>query len=317
MSGIADETNFQYPPALGDLINEAVSRLETELETATPVMAGQVIPWLHYLAGQAQPEDYFKHPLAFPSLLLPWWLEETLSDRRYFPLQADLIYSTLNGYYHIRLIDNLMDHQATVELNLLPVLNFFHTQFQMTYQRYFEPRHPFWDFFRQVWFHSAEVTMQDATLTGLDETEFRQIAAQKSSAAKIPLAATCYHYKRPDLIEPWSKLVDRFGCWHQFLNDLFDWHKDSTRQVPTYFLTEAERRRQESETLMDWVIREGFSWGIEKLELWMVELRQSARQLDSPPLLDYLDVREKMLLKQRDEVAAGLGNIAKILRAKK
>lgn len=304
---------FQYPPALESLIGEAVLRLKSEMETATPVMAGQVIPWLHGLAGEAQPEAYFKHPLAFPSLLLPWWLEESLGDQHDLPFQAELVYSTLNGYYHIRLIDNLMDHQATVELKLLPALNFFHTQFQMAYQRYFEPHHPFWDFFRQVWFHSAEVTMQDAALTGLDESQFRQIAAQKTSAAKIPLAAICYRYQRPDLIAPWSELVDLFGCWHQFLNDLFDWQKDSTRQIPTYFLTEAERRRRESETLTEWVIREGFSWGIETLGLWMVELRQSARHLESTALLDYLEVREKMLLNQQAEVAAGLRNIAKIL----
>ena len=66
MSGVADKISFQYPATLGSLISEAVSRLETELEAGAPVMAGQVIPWLHYLAGQAQPEDYFKHPLAFP-----------------------------------------------------------------------------------------------------------------------------------------------------------------------------------------------------------------------------------------------------------
>jgi hypothetical protein len=306
-----------YPLPLSDSITEALARLKREMAAAAPVMAEQVSAWQAHLAGKAQPEAYFKHPLAFPSLLLPWWLEESLNRPPDLPFQAELVYSTINGYYYIRLIDNLMDHQATVELSLLPALNFFHTQFQMAYQRYFEFHHPFWSFFSQVWFHSAEVTMQDAGLTELDELQFKQIAAQKICAAKIPLAAACYRHDRPDLIEAWSHLVDLLGCWHQFLNDLFDWHKDSSHQAPTYFLSEAERHRQVAEPVAGWVIREGFSWGIAKLERWMVELKELAADLHSPGLQGYLAIRQEMLLKQQADVAAGLASLGKILRLEK
>lgn len=306
-----------YPLPLSDSVTEAIARLKREMAAAAPIMAGQVSAWQAGLAGQAQPDAYFKHPLAFPSLLLPWWLEESLGRPPDLPFQAELVYSTINGYYYIRLIDNLMDHQATVELSLLPALNFFHTQFQLAYQRYFEPDHPFWSFFSQVWFHSAEVTMQDAAMAEVDETQFKQIAAQKICAAKIPLAATCYRHGRPDLIENWSRLVDLLGCWHQFLNDLFDWHKDSAQRAPTYFLSEAERRRDEAETAAGWVIREGFSWGIEKLGHWMVELEGLAGGLDSPGLQAYLATRQAMLLKQQADVAAGFEKLGKILKLEK
>jgi hypothetical protein len=86
-----------------------------------------------------------------------------------------------------------------------------------------------------------------------------------------------------------------------------------THQTPTYFLAEAQRRRREAETVTGWVVREGFFWGIERLEHWMVELKQLALELHSPELGDYLEVREKLLLKQQAEVAAGLENLAQIL----
>jgi hypothetical protein len=280
---------------------------------AAPVMAHHVSRWMQYLSGTTQPENYFKHPQAFPSLLLPWWLEKSISDQTDLPFQATLVYSTINGYYAIRLIDNLMDDQATVELNLLPALNFFQTQFQAAYYPYFGADHPFWNAFNAIWFHSAEVTLQDATLTDLDACQFEQISAQKVCAAKIPLVAVCYQRQRPDLIEPWSRLVDLLGCWHQLINDLFGWHRDYACQIHTYFLAEAERRREADEPVAGWVAREGFDWAIGKSHGWMSALKALAGQLHSSELLTYLETREAMLIRQTQEVAAGLETISKIV----
>jgi hypothetical protein len=279
---------------------------------AAPVMAQHISGWLHFLSGSTQPENYFKHPRAFPSLLLPWWLEKSLVVSHDLIFQAEVAYSTINGYYAIRLADNLMDGHATVELKLLPALNFFQTQFQAVYYHYFSADHPFWNFFKTTWFHSAEVTFRDAMLTNLDEFQFEQVAAQKTCAAKIPLAAVCYRYHRPDLIEPWSGWVDLFGCWHQLLNDCFGWHRDFACQTPTYFLAEAERRRMLNEPVAGWVAREGFAWAIEKSQGWMSALRARAAQLRSPELLTYLAGRETMLQKQVEEVSAGLDAIGKL-----
>jgi hypothetical protein len=158
--------------------------------------------------------------------------------------------------------------------------------------------------------------MKDAGLTEIDEAEFKQVAAQKISAVKIPVIAVCYRYNRPDLIAPWFRLVDRLGCWHQFLNDLLSWHRDHTRQTCTYFLSEAERRRVDDEPLVSWVAREGFDWAIDKLEIWMVAMRASAAELDSPELEQYLDVREQMLQTQQVEISNGLRNLQKLLELK-
>jgi len=302
-----------YDSQLSHIITASMSRLSAEMAQAAPFMAQQVEQWMQRLSGAAQPEDYFKHPQAFPSLLLPWWLEKTVDDSQDISFQTELVYSTINGYYYIRLIDNLMDGHASVELDLLPALGFFHTQFQSAYHRYFDHDHPFWDFFTTTWFHSAEAAMKDASLTDIDEAQFGKIAAQKVCAAKIPLAAVCYTYNRPDLIKPWSQFVDLFGCWHQWLNDLFDWHKDMSQDTHTYFLCEAERRRNDGETIAGWVAREGFAWAIEKSQEWMSALKILAAQLQSTELAAYLDTREAMLMKQKEEVVQGLHNLAKIM----
>jgi len=302
-----------YDPALSTLISSSVDRLQLELVRTVPLLAEPVKDWIWQLAGAHEPEHYFKHPLAFPALLLPWWLEKSMTYTPDAALQADLIYSTINGYYYIRLIDNLMDRHATVELKLLPVQGFFHTQFQFAYQRYFEAGHPFWNLFQTVWFQSAEVVWQDAGLPALDATEFELIAARKVSAAKIPLAAVCYRHSRSDLIERWSSFVDLLGCWHQMLNDLLGWYRDSSRGAVTYFLSEAERRRYPDEPVAGWVAREGYSWALSQLDGWMAALQQATLELGSPDLVNYLETRQALLLRQQLEVSACLRQLARLV----
>jgi hypothetical protein len=299
-------------PQLDDLLTGATARLRSEMSQAAPRMADQVWDWMRQLGASDRPEDYFQKPVAFPLFRLPWWLEKTLRPNPSLAFQADLVYSTMNGYYYIRLLDNLMDGHATVELKLLPAAGFFHTQFQMAYQRYFEREHPFWDFFARTWFHSAEVTWQDAQLESVDEAQFRKIASQKVCAAQIPLTAVSYRCERADLIGPWSRFLDALGGWHQMWNDVFDWNKDLRHHTHTYFLTEAERRKRPDEGVAAWVVREGFGWGVSVLQTGMRELREWGASLNSPDLLAYLDQREAMFLQQREEVAEGLHHLSKL-----
>jgi len=96
------------------------------------------------LSCSNQPEEYFKHPRSFPILLLPWWLEKTLHPCPDAAFQLDLVRSTINGYYYIRLIDNLMDGHATVELKLLPA-SFLLYAIPDGIPTSFPPNHAFWD----------------------------------------------------------------------------------------------------------------------------------------------------------------------------
>lgn len=284
------------------------------METSSPVLALQASQWMHDLAGEATPEEYFTHPWCFPMLLVPWWAEQTLRSHPDPTFQEDLVFSTLSGYFYVRLVDDLMDGHPTGERSLLPALGVFHTNFQLPYQRYFPDGHPFWKVFTDSWFRSAEATLIDSGLPQIDRAHFVHASARKTGAARIPVAAVCHRYDRAGLVQPWSEFLDTFGCWHQMWNDLFDWPRDLRSGTVTYFLSEAGRRRRGGESVAEWVAREGSSWGIEALDEWMAEAKNLALPFDCPALLEYLALREEMVRQQAADVGGGLESAAQLAR---
>lgn len=276
---------------LGRTVSRAMQRLQAELVATTPQMAGPVADWMQALAGGAEPAAYFSHPLAFPTLQLPGWVARSLGGETDAAFQEDLAYSSINGYYFIRMIDNVMDGEATVEARLLPVLAFFHSEFQGVYQARFEAGHPFWALYRRVWLGTAEAAVVDGRLDAISLEAFEQASARKVGAALIPVAAVCHRLGRVDRIGPWSELVHRLGKWHQMLNDSFDWHKDSVHGNRTHFLSEAQRLKHPDESPMAWVVRCGFDGACDTLRVWMRETQAVAGALDCPPLVQYLAER--------------------------
>ena len=228
-------------------------------------------------------------------------------------LQKSIAYSTANGYYYIRLIDNIMDGDNQEDNNLLTTLNFFHTEFQSSYFQYFPANHRFWIDFKEHWFHSGDCAMQDAILTELNEEQFKQIAAQKVCAVKIPVAAVFYYHDYSDLIQIWCRLIDLIGCWHQMMNDLFDWNKDLMHHTTTYFLSEANRLKNDHETVFDWVAREGFNWGCQVVIIWASELKKMALNLESQEMFDYFKTREEMFLKRKGDVLKGFESLVQLI----
>jgi len=305
--------NFtRYEPVLQQSIDEAFGRIEAALAHQLPLSQPYIRGWLKQLSGTDHPADYFRRAPNSPILWFPRFLEKRLNQDPVSPIQNDLIYSTINGYYYIRLIDNLMDHEATSELEILPALGFFHTQFQIPYQKYFVHDHPFWDHFQQVWFHSADVTILDTKSAEQNQNQFDQIASQKICAIKIPLTAVAYYYGTPELILPWSQFVDRFGRWHQMQNDLFHWYEDLAQGIPTFFLAEANRRKLQEESLPDWVLREGFLWGLDLLDEWMTEMQRQTLELRSSELDQYLGYCQMRTRKAGPEVVKALYSASKI-----
>ena len=278
-----------------------------------PYMAQQAEVWMKSLASTEQPADYFKHPLAFPMLLLPWWMEQTLHREPDLRFQADLIYSSVNGYFFIRMIDNVMDGHSTIEQKLLPMLSFFHVQFHSVYRSYFTSPHAFWTVFKAIVAQSAESALRDAALTEINLAEFTAIAGKKVSGAKIPLAAIAYRYDRPELFQPWELFYDKLGRWHQLYNDLFGWAKDLRNQTPSYFLAEGRRRKQPEQSITAWVVQEGFAWGSVVLETWLGELQELAESLQSPGLIAYLYDRQELMQSQFTTVAGTFKNLAPLL----
>lgn len=294
------------------IIHEAAARLIHDTEKYTPSLSTAMQTWLYHLAGSENPADYFMHPYAVPFLLLGWWGETHLRQDIDRQFQMDLAYSSMNAYYYVRLVDNFMDGDADMDKQLLPLAGVFHTQFQKVYQRYFLSDHPFWEFFYRIWFHQAEATMQDNTIEDITETAFTKTVAQKISGIKIPIGAVCYRYERLDVLPLWSRWVDLFGCWHMFWQDMFDWPKDLKHHNRTYFLAEAQRRKQPHESAAGWIMREGIDWGIGLLNAWMTELQAVANTLDFLPLQTYLEIRASALAAQRTKMDEGLKLMAKL-----
>jgi hypothetical protein len=276
-------------------------------------MEHQAELWIKSLSGTESPADYFKHPLAFPMLLLPLWMEQTIHSEPDLDFQADLIYSSINGYYFIRMIDNVMDDHSTVEKKLLPLLGFFHLHFHAVYHAYFSCQHPFWPVFRKISMQSAESTLRDATMTDIDLQQFMAVAGRKVSGGEIPLAAVSFHYACPHVYEQWQVFYHRLGCWHQMYNDVFGWVKDWRNQTPSYFLSEGQRRKAPEQSIAAWVIREGFVWGIGTLETWLGELQRLAEKLRSDELVAYLQYRQQLMEEQSPRLARAIESLDRLL----
>jgi len=303
---------IRYDPILEQAITDSIYRLEETLTQKLPLSRSYIRGWLKYLSGTENPADYYHLVPISPMFWFPWFMEQSLTPTPHPTLQADLVDSTINGYYYIRLIDNLVDHHATVELELLPVLGIFHTQFQLPYQKYFDHTHLFWEFFTKTWFHSADVTIADSRSVRQDRTQFMEIAAQKICAIKIPLAAVAYFYNHSELIQPWSQLVTNFGRWHQMNSDLFHWNEDLSQGVNTYFLSEAKKRKSTNESHADWILREGFQWGLTILDDWMTDAQDQASQLNSKGLMHFLAYRQESTRKSGQEIVSVLQTASKI-----
>jgi hypothetical protein len=216
--------------------------------------------------------------------------------------QHDLVYSSVNGYYFIRMLDNVMDGHGTAEKELLAMSAFFHLEFQSTYQRYFEARHPFWTSFQKYWLQAADAVSRETQVRQMDFRGFQEIAVNKLAAGKIPLTAVHYELKQRTNLGGWLAFFDRLAEWWQFADDLMDWHRDYSRGACTYLLCEATRRKQAAESVHDWIVREGFQWGIDTLTQWMRDLESGVVELKSEAAFDLIHDRAGML----DEIAGSM-----------
>ena len=308
---------FSYDPVISSHIIAAVDRLLSSLRQNSPFMATKVAKWIQSLTEGRQPEQYFMHPQTFPTLLFPWWLEKSTGCEHDEPFLSDLTYSTVSGYYFIRMIDNAMDDGKRKEISLLPLLGFFHSEFQSIYFRYFPDQHPFWNHFKHLWTISAEASLRDFESADMDRTFFEQVAARKVIAGRIPMVAFCMRNGIDEIPHGWHRLYDLISYFSQMSNDLSDCFRDLQAGRTTYFLSEGERRRIKSqgytETVDVWIFREGFSWAVRELQGWMDEMKQIACSINQSSLLEYLRMREEMLQQKFSNGLPHLRTIHQIL----
>ena len=295
-------------------IDAVVDRIGVDLGASSPAFADQVMRWIRRISPGGEPAAHFLNVRMFPILQLPDFVLESLAVAPDEGFHQSLISSTVHGYYYIRLIDDIVDGDRDLELErrILPVASYFLSEFQLGYQKYFSAEHEFWQVFRRIWTASAAATAEDAVQIAVDFSEFERVSSRKFSAAGIPVAATCHHYGRADLLPAWLELVDGLGRWSQMVDDILDWHQDRSLGRATYFLTEGERQRRQEESLEEWILREGCDWGFDLLNEWMDRLQESAALLGSPALMKYLAGRKAWAAEQHSALSNGLAELARL-----
>ncbi|MCU0754667.1 MAG: hypothetical protein MUE46_06030 [Xanthomonadales bacterium] len=296
------------PPAdFAAVLGLAHTRLCERLRALAPGLAAQLLPWIESRAARGLPAaDYFTHPLAFPLVQLPWWLEESLVGAVDPQAQTELLISSMSGYYLIRLIDDVMDRSPEAKPRLLPAVAVLHEQFQSAYLRHFDGAHPFWPRFREVWARCQEAAVLEAHATEIDEAAFAQLSARKVSAGIIPLEAVAWRCGLSALPSAWAELFPRLCAFHQRYNDLYDWQRDLQNGAVTGFLTLVAKRRRADESMLAWVAREGYALESARLAADLAALEALAADTGSRGLADWLRQR-RVLLQQADaDARAGL-----------
>jgi hypothetical protein len=283
---------------LSELVTHACDRIRDELARRAPSLGEKVCGWMAHLSPTGKAPDYFLQPRIFPLLRLPLWAARTFAAEPDYDFLADVVYSSVNGYYYIRLLDNLMDGHGTIELKILPAAAFFHSEFQATYHKYFDTAHPFWEVFRSAWFSASNAVAREVDLDTIDQEDFEKVTVVKLAGARIPLAAVGFRHNAGDRLRSWEEFTLALARWSQIEDDLFDWHHDLLHGKTSFFLTEA-RKHNSFDSVEAWMIRAGFQQGMEILQRELSSLRLLVDGLNSPDVVRYLDLRETTLESQK------------------
>jgi hypothetical protein len=304
------------PAGFETLLGASHDRLCQELVRRAPDLCEKLLPWMHQRAAKGlSPTAYFTHPLAFPLLLLPWWLDESLGAAANPDLQSDLMRSSMSGYYLIRLIDDVMDRSPAAEPGLLPAVAVLHAQFQSAYARWFPSAHPFWEAFHAAWARCNEAAVVEAGLSDIDERAFASFSAPKVSAAIIPMLAVAWQRNSGSLPPAWAQLFPKLCAFHQRYNDLFDWKRDLDSGAVTHFLCQGRNQLRAGESMFAWVAREGFAQEARRLRSELLSLQADASRTRSPSLCAWLRLRRDMLDSAAAEARAGFDAAEPLLRA--
>ena len=201
--------------------------------------------------------------------MLPYWLSPGcgtgVADAEF---QTDLIYSSINGYYSIRLCDNIADNDSPPELRkLAPCTLYFDSEAIRPYRNHFPATHEFWNLFDTFLAQQAEASAADSLLEDVDAETFASLSSRKFTGTKIPMSAVrCRYQGLESSFEQWLRFVDCLGNFAQFSNDFFDWHHDSMHGITTYVSSES-RRRAPDESVATWFVTRGVRLGRRGVEI--------------------------------------------------
>lgn len=265
-----------FDPTLVQLVAGAFGRFEANLRAALPRPAPRIIKLLHDVPARSHPEIALE-PRNFPHYVLPYWLSPPEARAADMEFQADILYSTVNGSYSIRVCDNIADDDSPAELRkIAPCVAYFDGEFIRPYMKYFSADHDFWSYFDRFWAKQAEASAADALLGEVDDEAYAEVSSKKFTATKIPVAAVHLRYGEAAVpLEQWLNLVDVLGAFAQFNNDFFDWKHDFIYGIETCISSEAKRQAP-GQSLEHWFLSEGFAWGASALRRRFDSVKRSA-----------------------------------------
>lgn len=303
--------SIKLPNDFLTLLSEAWHQLDQSLQTRAPALADAWRAWTISLAGGRDPIDYFLHPYAYPTLLLPWWLDASLGKAANPELQRHLLHMSLAGYYVIRFIDDMVDGDAPNRVQLLPLVPVLQAEFHaLQNDAKFTPSQQL--ALHKAWSEGHEASWLDSKLDSVDEASFKQVCARKVAAVRVPMLMVAWHHGLAELSTEWNRCIDQLGAWHQFHNDLFDWQRDLQAKRATWFTSEIERRRGDASALAC-VAAEGFAWGVEQLTSWGHELLSLSHTLGCTGLTLWLTERAAILNRIATGVLSDFAYLAPLL----
>jgi hypothetical protein len=292
-------------PVLGEFISNALRRFDANLNAALPRSTPKLREFLRRVP--TRPEHIFD-PRSFPIVLLPYWLSPSRERVVDAEFQTDLIYSSISGYYSIRLCDNIADNDSPSELRkLAPCTLYFDNEAIRPYMKYFTANHEFWHSLDKFLVQQAEASAADSFLDDIDEETFASLSSRKFTGTKIPLSAVRFRYQGSETsFEQWVRFVDCLGNFAQFSNDFLDWRHDSMHGITTYVSSESRRRATSEESIATWFVREGFDWGVNELKLRFENAKVHAEALGNEALIDWLIPRGRTLDDDIGKLRSGL-----------
>jgi hypothetical protein len=280
----------RFDPGLQELISTGLQRFDAGFRAALPRTAPKL---LKFLRGVPTRPEQILSVRAFPHFVLPYWIspvEERTADAEF---QIDILCSTINGYYSIRMCDNIADNDSPRTLRrFAPCAAYFDSEFIRPYIKYFPAPNEIWNYFFRFWAQQAEASSADSLLDDVDESVFASLSSKKFTATKIPVSAIEFRYQSLGAsFERWLRFIDCLGDFSQFNNDFFDWHHDAKHGIKTYILCES-RRRAPGDSVATWFLKEGFDWGAAELKKRFGTVKREAEALGNKDLLDWTITRD-------------------------
>ncbi|MBI1870746.1 MAG: class 1 isoprenoid biosynthesis enzyme [Chlamydiae bacterium] len=191
---------------------------------------------------------FLNNDLAFPGLLLPFWVAQKYETHVPDPVLflervQKIVRAALLGYLYIRIQDDIYDHKEGHNPVMLLLANeFIRECFQIDYELF--PAHSnFWRYFRTAWLDFSQATAWEikncrGKIRPLVADELL-MEGKKLAFAKVPVAAVLLMANQEQDLPCLSRIIDLLATSSQLLNDFGSLERDLKTQHFTHPLSQS------------------------------------------------------------------------------